>query len=79
LSVSDAEKNLQGSSLNFSEYGVNMIRQLNVEEYKILRPLYQKRLNLTGDSIINGTAPAWPFVDQKSDQQSGLIWNKAEK
>lgn len=56
-----------------------MIHKLEVEEYKILWSLYQNlRFNLVVDSIINGTTPAWAFVDQKPNPGSGLLWNKQD-
>lgn len=56
-----------------------MIHQIKVEEYKILRSLYQNlRFNLVVDSIIDGTTPARVFVDQKPKPRSGLMWNKQD-
>jgi len=70
---------LLGSVLNFNEQGIYMIHQLKIEEYKTLRSLYQNlRFNLVVDSIIDGTTPAWVFVDQKPKLRSGLMWNKQD-
>ena len=56
-----------------------MTHPLEVEEYKTLRPLYQNlRFNLVVDSIIDGTTPAWVFVDQKPEPRSSLMWNKMD-
>ena len=56
-----------------------MIYPLEVEEYETLRSLYQNlRFNLVVDSIIDGTTPAWVFVDQKPKPRSSLMWDKQD-
>lgn len=56
-----------------------MIHPLEVEAYETLRSLYQNlRFNLVVDSIIDGTTPAWVFVDQKPAPRSSLMWNKQD-
>jgi len=56
-----------------------MIHQLEADEYKILRFVDQNlRFNLVVDSIIDGTTPAWVFVDQKTRPSSALMWNKMD-
>lgn len=56
-----------------------MIHQIEAEEYKIVRPMYQNlRFNLVVDSVIDGTTPAWVFVDQKTQPTAALMWNKMD-
>jgi len=68
-----------GSALNLDKKEKCMIHPLEAEEYKILRSMYHNlRFNLVVDSIIDGTTPAWVFVDQKPKPISALMWNKMD-
>ena len=56
-----------------------MIHQLKENEYERVRSLYRNlRFNLVIDSIIDGTTPAWVFVDHKNKPQTAAMWNKQD-
>lgn len=56
-----------------------MIYQLKEDEYESVRLLYRNlRSNLVVDSIIDGTTPAWVFVDHKGKPQTAAMWNKQD-
>ena len=56
-----------------------MIHQLKENEYKSVRSLYRNlRFNLVVDSAIDGTTPAWVFVDHKDKPQTAAMWNKQD-
>jgi len=56
-----------------------MIHQLKENEYKSVRSLYRNlRFNLVVDSALDGTTPAWVFVDHKDKPQTAAMWNKQD-
>lgn len=57
----------------------SMIHQLKENEYETVRPLYRNlRFNLVVDSVIDGTTPAWVFVDRKDKPQTAAMWDKQD-
>lgn len=55
------------------------MHRLEPGDYARVRPLFQGlRHNLVVDSVIDGNTPAWVYVDDASDPQTGWMWNRQD-